>query len=430
MNVAVEPFAHLIDESFEEATFLWSRWESDLSSITRNLDEVWSWTEDRLSGALDGVRLAPDAALARLVEMAVSAGKPLELTVCGHVLADAPAPGARALLARTLSAATGAHLRALMRGIEVAVLNGSFAPVTKLLLRHSPEHAAALAGLKAFRRAALNEELQRAFESNVTELQVQALRAARQLPQQYVAAWVDTGLKAEDPAVRLAAMETGIRHGIPNAWREALSAIRDRRGACASLVPLVAMLGHDSEHQLIFSLLGEPALQRAALWSLGSIGTVEAGNYCISALKHPKLSRMAAEAYCAITGADLARDRMSMPEPDEPTPAFEEDNLDANLVPTPEQQWPLPNPDALRKHWHEQQSRFHSGVRYVRGQPTSPEVLMRAMETAPMLRRPDYAFELYVRTEGKYDVEPRATRAIQRSMMTVGRTRLAEPAAV
>ena len=429
MNANVEPFSHLIDESFEEATFLWSRWESDLSSLSRNLDEVWTWTEDRLSGALDGVRLAPDAALARLVEMAVSDGKPIELTVCGHVLANAPAPGARALLARTLSAATGTRLRALMRGIEVAALDGSFAPVTKLLSRHSPEHAAALAGLKAFRRAALNEELQRAFESNITELQVQALRAARQLPQQYAAAWVDAGLKAEDPAVRLAAMETGIRHRIPNAWREALSALRDKRGTLASLMPMVAMLGHESEHQMLFSLLGKPALQRAALWSLGTIGTLEAGHYCITALKHPKLSRMAAEAYCAITGADLARDRLSMPEPDEPTPSFEADNLDANLVPTPEQQWPLPNPDALLKHWNKQQARFHPGVRYVRGLPSSPEVLMRAMETAPMLRRPDYAFELYVRTEGKYDVEPRNTRAIQRGMMTLARTRLAEPAA-
>src|SRR5580704_1008471 len=118
MSVQVQPLAHLIDESFEEAAFLWSRWEADLASISRNLDEVWSWTEDRLSGALDGVRLAPDAALERLVETAVSAGKPLELTVCGHVLANAAAPGARALLLRSLSAATGRQLRALMRGIE------------------------------------------------------------------------------------------------------------------------------------------------------------------------------------------------------------------------------------------------------------------------------------------------------------------------
>jgi len=43
-----------------------------------------------------------------------------------------------------------------------------------------------------------------------------------------------------------------------------------------------------------------------------------------------------------------------------------------------------------------------------------------------MLRRSDYAFELYVRTQGKYDVETRATRQVQRHMMTKGTPHLAE----
>src|SRR6185503_8422596 len=51
------PFQDLVEESFDEAAFLWRRWENELVSLTRNLDEVWSWTEDRLHGALDGVRV-------------------------------------------------------------------------------------------------------------------------------------------------------------------------------------------------------------------------------------------------------------------------------------------------------------------------------------------------------------------------------------
>ena len=125
----------------------------------------------------------------------------------------------------------------------------------------------------------------------------------------------------------------------------------------------------------------------------------------------------------------MARDRLTNPEPDEAAPAFEADDLDANLVPTPAEQWPLPNPDALREHWNKAQARFQNGVRYVRGKPATLEALMIAVETAPMLRRPDYVFELYVRSGGKYDVEPRTTRAVQRQMMTVGRARLTEPAA-
>ena len=29
-------------ESFDEASFLWRRWESELRSLTRNLAEIWS----------------------------------------------------------------------------------------------------------------------------------------------------------------------------------------------------------------------------------------------------------------------------------------------------------------------------------------------------------------------------------------------------
>src|SRR6266851_5385920 len=304
MNAKVEPLPELIDESFEEATFLWSRWEPDLSSISRNLDEVWTWTEDRLGGALDGVQLAPDAILERLSRAALDVGQRNALSVCGHVLASAAAPNARALLAEVLRTATGDKLRALMRGIEVAPLDGSFAPITKALTRHSPEHAAALAGLKAFRRAELGGELTTAYESNVTNLQIEALRAARQLPAQYAAAWVDAGLKHDDLGARLAATETGIRQRIPNAWAAALAAVRKPRREFAALLRPVAMLGGDAEYRLIFAALAEPPLQRAAIWALGNIGNRDAAAYCIAALKHPELARSAGEAYCAITGAD------------------------------------------------------------------------------------------------------------------------------
>src|SRR5436190_11144567 len=58
---ASHAFDDLVEESLDEAAFLWGRWESELVSLTRSLDEVWTWTEDRLHGALDGVRAAGPA---------------------------------------------------------------------------------------------------------------------------------------------------------------------------------------------------------------------------------------------------------------------------------------------------------------------------------------------------------------------------------
>ena len=75
-------------------------------------------------------------------------------------------------------------------------------------------------------------------------------------------------------------------------------------------------------------------------------------------------------------------------------PAFEDDDLDANLVPPPEALWPLPDLEAVRKHWDARRAGFAENVRHVLGRPASPETLMATVETGPMLRRPDLVLEL------------------------------------
>src|SRR5262245_1838836 len=164
-NAKIDPLPDLIDESLDEATFLWQRWEAELSSPHRNLDEIWDWTEDRLAGALDGVRVAPDAKPESMLAGALASDDSLRQTVLASAPATAPARNARQLLASAVRDASGPQLAACIRGMEVANLDGSFAPVSKVLTSSGPEHSAALCRLKAFRRATLGTELQTAFES-------------------------------------------------------------------------------------------------------------------------------------------------------------------------------------------------------------------------------------------------------------------------
>jgi uncharacterized protein (TIGR02270 family) len=428
-NPKIDPLPDLIDESLDEATFLWQRWEAELSSPHRNLDEIWEWTEDRLAGALDGVRVAADTMLESMLAGAMSSDDSFRQTAAASALATAPARNARHVLANAVRDATGPQLAACMRGIEVANLDGSFAPVSKVLASSGPEHSAALCRLKAFRRASLGPELAAAFESRVVSLQVEVMRAIRHLPQEYVGSWVATGLKHEHAAVRAAAIESGIARRIPNAWAAALEYARQPRAETSRLLPLVAMLGGPAEHKLILDSVTDASLQKAALWSLGHIGTREAAETCLLAMKNPKLARMGAESYCTITGANLARDKLEAPEPEEPPPPFEKDDLDANLVPRPEELWPLPDPQLVRKHWAEVSPRFQAGRRYLRGAPHDGQSLLMAIVSGPMLRRSDHAFEIYVRSEGRFDVESRASAPVQKSMIASSQARLTTPSA-
>lgn len=422
MTAKAEPLWDLVEESLDESAFFWNRWEAELLSLTRNLGEVWSWTEDRLQGALDGVRVSGDR-LARTLESALAGDDPARVAVAAHLLAAKSGPEARGLLATAVGSATGARLRSMIRAIEVADLDSTFAPVTVVLSTKGPEHSAALCRLKAFRRATPSRELAVAFESNVPELQAEALRAARFAPDETFIRLAGAGLKSDSPVVRGAALEAGIYRRWPQAWELAVQLARERSPESGSLLSLLAALGSADEQQLVISALRVPSLQRQGLFALGYIGTPEAVEICLAGLRDQKLARMAGEAYCAITGAGLERDGLAAAEPDDKPspPAIEADPLDANLVPSAHDLWPLPNPDALRQHWAVTRSRYTPGVRYLGGQPINLSVLVAAIESGPMLRRPGLILEAAIRMAGRYDVEPRAFAHVQRRMMAAGR---------
>lgn len=431
LRTAAEPYWDLVEQSLEEAAFFWKRWEGDLESLTRNLEEVASWTEDRLHGALDGVRVAGD----KVIEVTAAAlrGKDhAAITAAAHTLAaQTPARG-REALATAIRNAKGTSLLAMTRGIETAALDGSFAPVTAVLASAGPEHSAALCRIKRFRRVSPGREVTDALESAIPHLQADALRSLAHVAEQSIAArHIAWGLKSDDGEVLCAAIQTGIRLGDPGCWQAAVQLAAERNPACGPLLSSLAALGSPEEQQLVIGALRAPGLQRAALFAIAYIGTPQAVEICLTGMGDKKLARSAAEAYCAITGADLVRDGLAAPEPaaGASPPRLEDDSLEADLVPTAADQWPLADLDAVRRHWQGIQRQYGRGVRHWRGLPAGLEALAAAIEQGPMHRRDALAFELAVRTAGKYDLETRAFVHAQQSMMRAARTRSGLPAA-
>ena len=421
-RTTAEPLWDLVEESLDEAVFLWKRWEADLASSVRNLEEVRSWTEDRLQGALDGVRVAGHE-LVRLTQAAVGGDDPTQLTVCAHLLAAVSAPEARLQLATAIGEATGARLWSMIRGIEPAELDASFAPVTAALSSASPEHLAALCRLKAFRRSPPGREVPAVFESGEPLLQAEALRVLRHAKDDSAGKYIEAGLKSDSRALRRAAIECGAYQRQASAWEAARKLVYERDPASEPFLSLLAALGTPEDAASVIAALSEPSLQRAGLFALGYIGTPEAVDICLKAMREPKLARSAGETYCVITGADLVRDRLAAPEPpdSDSLPAFEADSLDAELVPAAHDLWPLPDEPAVRSHWQGVGSSYVPGVRHLYGKPVDLAVLVAAIESGPMLRRPDLIGELTIRTGGRYDVEARAFAHVQRRMMADGR---------
>jgi uncharacterized protein (TIGR02270 family) len=419
-QTVAEPFPDLVDESLDEAAFLWRRWESELTSLTRSLDEIYSWTEDRLHGALDGVRVAG----ARAVEVAtreLGSEETDRIAVGTAILGSIAEQGAPEAIAAALKGAEGKRLDAILRGLELLGSDQALRASASVLTAPGPSRAGALCRLKLFRRVAPGEEMATAFRSKVPDVQVDALRAVRLLPPESAEQWIVAGLNSEDADVRYTAVESGLALRIEQAWKTATQMAAQHTPAAGRYLKLLTMFGTPEEHEAVYAALRVPDLQVAAIWALAHIGNVRAADACVSGMQHEPIARACGEAYCWITGADLERDTLNVKETPPDAPAFEDDNLDADLVPPPEALWPLPDADAVKKHWLAIRSEWSANVRHIRGKPASGDTLLSLMETGPMLRRPDLALELRVKTRGRYDVEPRAFTGRQRQMMMVSR---------
>lgn len=414
------PFLDLVEESFDEAVFLWRRWEQELTSLTRSLDEVWSWTEDRLHGALEGVSVGGDSAI-DLATTALHSGEIDRITVAAAVLASSTHPKAIEVVTSALKDAKADPMHAILRGLELLGSDHALRAAASVLGDGDAIRAAALCRLKTFRRVAPAEELRAAFTSNNPAAQVHAIRAARLITSGATDEWIASAMHSEDAAVRYAGVESGVCLRMAHAWEAVTRFAAQRDPQAGPYLNLLALFGTVAEHEVVFNALRIPSLQPAAIWAIGHIGNVRAAETCLAGIQHETIARACGEAYCWITGADLERDHLSVLETPPEVPAFEDDDLDANLVPPPEALWPLPDAEAVRKHWLALRANWPADVRHIQGRRSNGETLLVAIETGPMLRRPDLILELRVKTRGRYDVEPRAFTQRQRQMMAASR---------
>jgi uncharacterized protein (TIGR02270 family) len=182
---------------------------------------------------------------------------------------------------------------------------------------------------------------------------------------------------------------------------------------------LAAMLGSERDHKMVLAALATEGLQRDAIWALGFGGRRSGADACVELLAQDRHVKLAAEAFCAITGLDLSAAGLAappVPEADEPI-AFEREDLDADLEPRPEALLPTPDVGGVIRWWNEQRPHFDGDSRYMGGRPASFDLLYGRLVNGPMRRRHATAVEMAIRTEGRVQVQTRAFAPTQRRQM-------------
>jgi len=417
----------LVEESLDEAEFLWSWREAALDAPDETPDGVEQRIEDRLQGAIEGLCVPGPSEIDRLLRLlapALDRGEPAIVAVAAHALLAGGTGEGFDCVASAFWGASGARLESLRRGLE---LIPAAAPYLGLIApsRQAPDAArAAFLEACAFRGLPIEPHVGELVSSANVELQRAAARLLRHVPRTLADESLTGALGCADVHAREIAVESGLVLGLREAWRVGRSlALADVSGSGA-LLPAVAMLGTAADHDGVLRLLGRPSRQAEAIWALGFGGRRSGADACLDLLAQQRHVGLAAEAFCAITGLDLAGAGLiaTRADRDDEAPPFEDDDLDAALVPRAEERLPEPDVSGVIRWWNAHRAGFDPGVRYLDGQPTSLQRLVAALAGGPMRRRAPIAFELAVRTRGRLQIQTRAFLEEQRRRLATNGT--------
>lgn len=400
----------IVQEHLDEAGFCYGVWQAALRSPLYTLAEVETGPEERLRAHLDGLVIAGEPAVGRL----------LAPTLFDQEDAEPGAPQAAALALALLGRADLLRTALLSAHPEVRAATADGLALTAppemdawLLaqLAEMPQSALrgelALLGLR--RRLPVGEACDLMAGGASEELRA-GLIAARREAGAARGPWDDL-LVYPDPRVAEEARRTGLCRGSEDAWRHTLA--QAQGGAPASLLDL-ALFGEGRE----LDLLDDPALRGPALRAVGFSGRADLLPRLMELLDDADLvaARLSGEAVSLLTGLDLAEDPYNNLPPADPDglPEFDQDDLEADLVPSDDEDLPLPAAEAVRAWWARTRATSALAGRVLAGEIWSEARLLDLLERGPCHRRATLAWWLEVRSCGRMGLDTRAWATSQR----------------
>ncbi|ATB45251.1 TIGR02270 family protein [Corallococcus macrosporus] len=410
----------VLEEHLDEAEFRWLQWERALDAADFSLVET-ARLEELLLAHLDGLVVGASTAAESVLRPAFESEDAFRISAATFSLLCLGEVDE--VLLRLREAEPGARA-AIRRAMELNEAPGLGARLLDLLKLEDTALQAEVLEALAFRQEAPPEVLAHFFTHGEQRARIAALRAALSLPEGAARRLLPRLLDSPRPGIRAAAMGVGLASGVRQAWETCRIAVRVRGAHSLDVMVLLAMGASEADIPLLLALLDDEALRPHAFWALGFSGRVAAMEACLEYLEVPGAAQLAGEAFSAMTGLRLegpyALPPGERPEGAPPPPEFQED-LDADLVPKPEDDLPWPNMATVRGWWDKEKKRFLKGTRYLLGSPFSGSVLVEALETSPMRRRHVLARELAMRSQGTLTVRARAFTHVQRAELAKAR---------
>jgi uncharacterized protein (TIGR02270 family) len=170
--------------------------------------------------------------------------------------------------------------------------------------------------------------------------------------------------------------------------------LNNTKYASRALQLVARMLDSDQLIQLIKALAQDKNTIRLAIAGAGISGDPFWIPGLLKFMEEPALTRLAGEAFCMITGVDLAYQDLDQDQPDDFTSGPSEDPADENVALDKDEDLPWPNRQLLSRWWEENRQGFSSGSRYLCGKPITEQQCSEVLRTGFQRQRKAAALEL------------------------------------
>lgn len=413
-------------EHLDEAEFLLETWTKGVDSPTLGFAKLREGPERRLLARVDGLLVGGPIVVDRLLlpvlaepdddEFRTAAAtltilRGASLDACGRVLT-------------ALDEAEDEGRRGLVRGLGLARRNGLVAWLERDLERLTGSVLAARLAVFAEHRVDAGAWSSAWLGNDDLEVRRAAAVLARHTGAPERLRHLVPSMRAEDGVLRRAAIESGLIRGLPGAWEAMCGEAFERRDQAA--LAWVGMLGDEAaHHRLLVELAATPTPE--LVWAVGLTGRIAAVDLVIELLDHPELARLAGEVVCTIGGLSMTEDRFWLDrgapvggDEDDALPDLDDDDLEADLVPSGDDSLRLPNSDEIRAWWAQRRGGLQPNLRHSKGRPLDLAQLARSLSELPNRRRHPLALELAARTLGRVQISTRALTAVQLDQINAG----------
>ena len=150
---------------------------------------------------------------------------------------------------------------------------------------------------------------------------------------------------------------------------------------------LAAFLPLSEAHRFLSSLAAQSNDRRLLVQMAGELGDPASIPALLRLMQDKDLSRLAAHAFCIITGLDLVENDLEQAPPEDLTGGPNDDPDDDVIDTDPDQDLPWPNQEQVAAWWSLHNGAFKAGTRYLAGKEATEPNCLEALEQGSQAQR-------------------------------------------